>query len=181
VGVASTVAAALLLALLGSVGGTVPTWTLAVPLLLIVPLVALINGRQRKQLVLVGELREARRQATESRKAEVQFRQQLDLAAMRDGPLDPTAQGFLRRIVALRESLPTDESFRSMANGAEITMIRGLIDDMREDVGRSRALLDAENIWAAVSDEHTLDNLRLTLNQLHALAEEFGLRQAAAR
>lgn len=55
-----------------------------------------------------------------------------------------------------------------MANGAEIRMICGLIDDMREDVGRSRALLDAENIWAASSDEHTLDNLRLTLNQLHA-------------
>lgn len=166
------------LALFGVVGGTVPVWTLALPLILSAPLAAVIAGQRRKLLVVSGELREARRQASEARKAEVHFRQQLDLAALRDGPLDPTAQGFLRRIAAFRENVP-DANTR-YADGAEIAMIRSLIDDMREKIGNSRTLLSAENVWAGhVSNKP--ETLRLTLSQLEALAEEFGLRQASGQ
>lgn len=167
------------LALSGVLGGTVPVWTLALPLILSAPLAAVIAGQRRKLLIVSGELREVRRQASESRKAEVHYRQQLDLAALRNGPLDPTAQGFLRRIAAFRENIPTDDMRH--ASGAEIAMIRSLIEDMREKVGDSRTLLSAENLWAADHGDHTPENLRLTLSQLDALAEEFGLRQALAQ
>ena len=60
-------------------------------------------------------------------------------------------------------------------------MIRSLIEDMREKIGDSRTLLSAENLWAADHEDHTPENLRLTLSQLDALAEEFGLRQALAQ
>jgi hypothetical protein len=180
-GLAFMAVVALGVALLGVIGGTVPVWTLGLPFLLLLPAAAVISRLQRKIHGLAGELREARRQATESRKAEVYYRQQLDLAAIRDGPLDATAKGFLRRIQSLRDSLPGPDHGRSMANGAEIAMVQSLINDMRETIGSSRALYTAETIWRSDYEEQTPENLRLTLSQLEALVEEFGLKQGEAR
>jgi hypothetical protein len=181
-GGAFLVVAALVLALLANSGGKVPVWTLGLPLLLLVPAVAIISALRRKLVGLAGELREARRQAGESRKAEVQFRQQLDMAAIRNGPLDALTTGFLRRIQSLRDSVADPDPSARYATDAEVSMMQSLIQDVRETIGTSRALLTAEILWTGDDYEgHTPDNLRLTLGQLDALVETFGLEQAEAR
>jgi hypothetical protein len=181
-GGAFVVVGALVVALLAAGGGKVPAWTLGLPLLLFVPAVVVISALRCKLDGLAGELREARRGARESRKAEVQFRQQLDMAAIRDGPLDATTTGFMRRIQSLRDSVADPDPPGRYATDAEVSMMQSLIHDVRGTIGTSRALLTAEILWTGDDYEgHTPDNLRLTLGQLDALVETFGLERAEAR
>lgn len=161
------------LALLGVIGGTVSAWTLgALAVILTVPAAIVISAQGRKLDQRAGELREAHRQAAESRKAETCYRQQLDLQARGRTALSPPAQAFTRRIMSLRNSVAEGGEFTSDL-GKEL--LRGIVSEMRETIGSSPAF----DTLAREADRLTLRSADAIteLDQLEAIATEWGLAE----
>ena len=174
-GAAYALAAILVLALLGVIGGTVPVWTLgALAVLLVVPAAIVLAAQARRLDQRAGELREARRQAAEARTAEAYYRQQLDLQAQGRTLLSPPAQAFVRRIMALRNDVSGDG--RTWASDFQLELLRGIVSDMRDAIGSTRALSTLE-CFGLASTLASVDVIA-ALNQLEAIASDWGMAEA---
>jgi len=163
----------------GLFGGQVPLWLLGVVALVLFGVGSLLVwGQARRRLQLEGQLQEAHKRLSALDKSTMELREQLQAAVEGETPMSDRAQGFIRRIEALREgtSQGLSSGAKTYTTLPERDLVVVLIRDMEDAFGNDRALETARAVWSSFDNTNdTIKNLLTTLAQLRAVAMNYGV------
>jgi hypothetical protein len=143
VGSAAWVVLVLAVGLAGLLGWSVPAWLFAAVVVIVVALASTaLVGMRRRIDRLEGALEEARLRGEHDARRAMEAGDRLAEASHGDmpAPMSPRAQGYVRQIKALRQSVDAGDE-RIVPQPNELALLSTLIGEMRRGIGDENASL----------------------------------------